>query len=175
MSETPVADTNTTDSSAAPIQYYVGLGNAATGDRQPPSPLKVRNVRVTAVPDFLETRLDSWTAEHNDCSEMEVTLQVVGAAGAGTGTADMDMDPVDVETQALMKEYQEECRKAKARSTKFGVPYKEPAPDAFLPWSQARRLRANPKQGFITGLDLYDPAEKAKQDARKRRFGVSEY
>jgi hypothetical protein len=73
-----------------------------------------------------------------------------------------------------MKEYQEECRKAKARSTKFGVPYKEPAPDAFLPWSQARRLRANPKQGFITGLDLYDPAEKAKQDARKRRFGVSD-
>jgi hypothetical protein len=112
----------------------------------------------------LETRLDSWTAENADCSEMEVTLQVVGT----------DISPVDVETQALMKEYQEECRKAKARSDKFGVPYKEPAPDAFLPWSQARRLRANPKQGFITGLDLYDPVEKAKQDARKRRFGVAD-
>jgi hypothetical protein len=137
--------------------YYVGLGNAAAGDRQPPSPLKVRNVRVTTVPDFVETRLDSWTSDDNNANaQMDMNVG-------------MDVD--DAETQALMKEYQEECRKGKARALKFGVAYKEPAPDAFLPWSQARRLRANPKQGFITGLDLYDPAEKAKQDARKRRFG----
>jgi len=134
-----------------PVRHYVGFGNAATSDRQPASPLKVRNVHITAVPNFVETRLDGWTADSQEDTSMDVA--------------------VDAKTQALLKEYQEECRKAKARATKFGVPYNEPAPDAFLPWSQARRLRANPKQGFITGIDLYDPAEKAKQQARNKRFG----
>ena len=76
------------------------------------------------------------------------------------------------ETKALMEEYQKECQKNKARALKFGIPYKEPAPQAFLQWSQARRLRANPEKGFITGMDIMSPEELAKQEARKARFGV---
>lgn len=157
--ETMQAPDGTSDDT--PVRYYVGVGNAATSDRQPASPLKVRGMCVTTVPYFLDGRLDAWSADNED-TPMEILL--VGGS---------DADAPDAETQALLKEYQEECQKAKARAAKFGIPYKEPDPNAFLPWSQARRLRANPKQGFITGLDLYDPVEKAKQDARKRRFGNS--
>jgi hypothetical protein len=50
------------------------------------------------------------------------------------------------------------------------VTYK--APPANVPWSQLRRLQANPKPGFQTGFDLSDPAEKVKQEARQKRFGI---
>jgi hypothetical protein len=134
--------------------HYVGFGNASTGDRQAPSPLKLRGLCVTTIPDSLRTRLASL-----------ITAKDVSMIQLGR-------DEMDVETKALMDEYQQECSKARARASKFGIPYQEPAPDAFVPWSQARRLRANPKQGFITGMDLSDPVEKAKQEARQKRFGT---
>ena len=78
----------------------------------------------------------------------------------------------DEETKRLMEEYQKECQKNRARAAKFGIPYKEPSPQAFLQWSQARKLRANPEKGFITGMDITTDEERAKQEARKARFGL---
>jgi len=70
----------------------------------------------------------------------------------------------------LLAEYERECEKAKARAEKFGTEYKQPAPDAFLKWSEARKLRANPERGFITGIDVMSPEEQAKAADRKARF-----
>ena len=136
-------------------KFYVGFSNRAKGDRgrQQPSPLSIRNVAVRPVPDDLVAKIE--------------TLQEADWQQAALD--DMDDDP---QRKALFQEYLEQCAKAKARALKFGLDYTAPAPPAaFLPWSQARRLQANPKEGFITGLDLMDPEEKAKVEKRKARFG----
>jgi len=73
----------------------------------------------------------------------------------------------------LLHEYEEECQKAQARATKFNVAYKDPPPDAFLKWSEARRLRANPQSGFATGFDLTTKEEEEKRLARKERFSIT--
>lgn len=93
-------------------------------------------------------------------------LEIMGKQNqsAGDDTANM---PTEAE---LLLEYEKERTKAKARAAKFGTEYKEPAPDAFLKWSEARRLRANPERGFITGIDTFSTSEKAKANARKERF-----
>jgi hypothetical protein len=127
---------------------YVGFSNRAVRDRQAPAPLQIRNVRLSPMAEELATVLASLSATNKMC-----------------------VNDVDEETKALLEEYEEQCNKARARAEKFGLPYKEPP--SFLPWSQQRRLRANPKAGFHTGLDLSDPNEKAKQDARRKRFGAA--
>lgn len=126
---------------------YVGLGNSALGRHA--RPLKMRNVCVTSVPVYLSPLL-----EH-----LPVDLPLVSVEGEDSE-----------ETMALMEEYQKECRKNRARALKFGIPYTEPK--NFLQWSQARRLRANPEKGFITGMDITTEEELAKQEARRARFGV---
>jgi hypothetical protein len=78
----------------------------------------------------------------------------------------------DEETKTMMQAYKEECIKAKSRAAKFGIPYKEPDPQAFLNWSKARKLRANPQKGFATGMDISTPEELDKQRARAERFGI---
>jgi len=75
-----------------------------------------------------------------------------------------------LDDKELLEEYERECIKARARAEKFEIEYKEPAPDAFLKWSEARRLRANPGQGFITGIDMESEEERRKREARKERF-----
>ncbi|GAX17184.1 hypothetical protein FisN_10Lh031 [Fistulifera solaris] len=127
---------------------YVGFSNRAVRDRQAPAPLQIRNVRLSSMAEELATVLESLSATNKLC-----------------------VNDVDEETKALLEEYEEQCQKARARAEKFGLPYKEPP--SFLPWSQQRRLRANPKAGFHTGLDLSNPDEKAKQDARRKRFGTA--
>lgn len=133
-----------------PPMCFVGLGNSALGRQA--APLKYRNVVVTALPTFLFNVLQGLI--HQD-----FPLVVMGG----------DENNDDAETKALMEEYQQECRKSKARAKKFGIPYTQPPPEAFAQWSKTRRLRAN--RGFVTGLDLMSPDEVAKQEARKRRFG----
>ena len=65
------------------------------------------------------------------------------------------------ETDAkLWEEYQKHCNKPKTRAKKFVIEYKEPTPDTFLKWSEARRLRANPNKGSITGMDITSTEEK---------------
>jgi hypothetical protein len=127
---------------------YVGLGNSALGRHA--RPLKMRNVCVTSVPAYLPPLLEN----------LHMDLPLVSVEGEDSE-----------ETKGLMEEYQKECKKNRARALKFGIPYTEPK--NFLQWSQARRLRANPEKGFITGMDITTEEELAKQEARKARFGIA--
>ena len=136
------------DTSNGDNLLYVGLGNAAQQRRQ----IKIRHVHVTTVPSFV-------------VQELETTTE--------STTMDVLMDQQDGADDEALKAYQEHCQKAKARAQKFGIEYKEPSLAAVVPWSQARKLRANPQKGFITGIDVTDPEELAKQEARKSRFGVA--
>ena len=126
---------------------YVGMGNAAQQRR----PVKIRNLHVTSVPAFVAQQLENTT----EATTMEVLMD--------------QQDDIDDEA---LKEFQEQCRKAKLRAEKFGIDYKEPTLASVVPWSQARKLRANPQKGFITGIDVTDTEELTKQEARKARFGV---
>lgn len=133
--------------------WYVGIGNSSMkreGERGFAN--HYRNVLLTPLSAELQ---ESLTAPMTD------VLPIVNVGE----------DELDDETKVLLKDYEEECRKAKARADKFGVKYKEPP--SFLPWSKVRRMRANPNQGFITGFDVTDPAEKSKQEARRKRFGLA--
>lgn len=71
-----------------------------------------------------------------------------------------------------MEEYEKECQKRKARAEKFGTAYVEPKLEDFLPWTEVKRIRDQPKnvKGFATGIDLMDSEELVKQEARKARF-----
>lgn len=137
---------------------FVGLSNSALGRYA--RPLKTRHVCVTSAPPYLSDLLQNLPDD--------LPLVNVDDEGGDQG------NDKDEETKRLMEEYQKECKKNRARATKFGIPYKEPSPQAFLQWSQARRLRANPEKGFITGMDITTPEELAKQEARKARFGITD-
>lgn len=130
---------------------YVGIGNSALGRKA--RDLKVRNVRVMPVPDAFAA-----------FSGIPITPYDPLAA-------QKEMDEQDAE---LWAEYQKECDKAKKRAMKFGIEYKQPAPDAFFKWSEARRLRANPEKGFITGMDIQSAEEQEKARKRKERFEEEE-
>jgi len=150
---------------------YVGIGNSAL--QRNARDLRVRNVCVMGIPSHFG--LEGVPIEENDGeggSKMINILElgyagVQEASGAGGG----GVMPTEAE---LLAEYEKERSKAKARAAKFGIEYKEPAPDAFLKWSEARRLRANPERGFITGIDTFSNEEKAKATARRERFAKEE-
>lgn len=131
---------------------FVGLGNSAVG--KSPRFLKVRQVVVTTVPVALRTFLESLDTN-------------------GLPMVNIDAAIADNDTRAMMEAYEMECKKAKARAIKFGIPYKEPNPEAFLDWSKAKRLRSNPQQGFATGIDMMSPEEQERQRARAERFGIN--
>jgi hypothetical protein len=124
---------------------FVGLGNSALGRNA--RDCKVRRVKCTSVP-------------HNGKLDLDII--------------DYDRSILERDEQekdhALWAEYQKECAKAKARALKYNTEYKAPAPDAFFKWSEARRLRANPDKGFITGMDIMSAEEKEKARKRKQRF-----
>jgi len=128
---------------------YVGLGNSALGRKA--RDLKVRNVRVMPVP-------DAFAAFGGIPLTPYDPLLAIGGK---------DDDAKDAE---LWADYQNECEKAKKRAIKFDIEYKQPPPNAFLKWSEARRLRANPAKGFITGMDIMSAEEKEKARKRKERF-----
>ncbi len=145
---------------------YVGIGNSALNRNA--RDLRVRNVAVMSIPGQFGLEgvpMEAQSAFVN-ILDMEYANNNAMAGGAGGGSV-----PTEAE---LLAEYNKERAKAKARAAKFGIEYKEPAPDAFLKWSEARRLRANPERGFITGIDTFSAAEKAKADARKERFAKDE-
>lgn len=146
---------------------YVGIGNSALNRNA--RDLRVRNVRVMSIP--AQFGLEGVPMEAQSAFVNILDMHYTNSAGAGGSESGGGLVPTDAE---LLAEYEKERAKAKARAQKFGIEYKEPAPDAFLKWSEARRLRANPERGFITGIDTFSAEEKAKADARKERFAKEE-
>ena len=73
-------------------------------------------------------------------------------------------------TKALMKEWGEECERQRKRAEKFGNDYTTPNLESFMKWSEAKRLRSNPAQGFITGIDTESKEEDEKRKKRQERF-----
>lgn len=128
---------------------FVGLGNSALGRKS--RDLKVRNVRVMPIPDCFQA------------------FGGIPISNDATSLSDDDQDG-KAKDQELWQDYEKECAKAQRRAVKFGIEYKQPAPDAFFKWSEARRLRANPEKGFITGMDIMSKEEKEKAKKRKQRF-----
>ena len=126
---------------------FVGLGHSALGKYA--TALKVRNVCVCSVPEYLPPLLQLLPPE----------LPIVNVDEASS--ADL---------QIIMEDYQKECSKAKKRAEKFGIPYKEPPPQASFQWSQAQKNRANSQKVFITGMDIMSPEQLEKQKARAIRF-----
>jgi Nuclear cap-binding protein subunit 3 len=147
-------------------KYYIGISNSAHYDRQAPAPIKVRKIILTSLPIELADQL------HTTIQLNQLEMITVDKDEAQTHLDGNHIDDRTILDATLLREYKEECDKARARAIKFGISYQEPPPDAFIPWSHARRLRANPTTGFITGMDLTDPTEQAKITARKTRFGA---
>ena len=129
---------------------YVGFGNVSTTAQ---SSVMIQKVLLTAIPPLLPERLAAIG------SIDDLPIQVVQSEDSE-------------QFQRLLQEYKRECLRRKARAEKFGTTYHQPSPEAFLPWSEAKRLRQNPEKGFITGLDLMSAAETAKRQARQARFGI---
>lgn len=146
-------DDSSMDETPAPVQY-VGIGNGSK------HVLQLQHILVTNLPPLLETVLSELPSQDD--------LDIVVVPSRYNGDS---VDPETAEWKQLMQEYKRECQTRKARAAKYGMEYSEPPPDAFLPWSKAKRLRENPEKGFITGLDLMDPKEVAKREARMARFG----
>jgi len=146
---------NKDDVEKEPMVRYIGLGNRAKFDRQAPAPLRMRDFRISTVPSTVSTQLLQLKPEN---------LEII----------QIGVESMDEETRSLMLKYKNECQKARQRASKFGIAYKEPPADVFMPWSQQRKLKANMKPGFRTGMDLSAPGEKAKQEARRKRFGLPE-
>ena len=149
---------------------YVGIGNSAL--QRNARDVRVRNVSVMGIPKHFGLEGIPIDEQEEGGSSKFINVLEMGLYGSrqnsGGGEANM---PSEAE---LLAEYEKERAKAKARAAKFGIEYKEPAPDAFLKWSEARRLRANPERGFITGIDTFSTEEKAKAIARKERFKMEE-
>lgn len=147
---------------------YVGIGNSALGRNA--RDVRVRGVCVSSIPGCFG--MEGIPMDVYDGNSFVNILEEMGRKNRGMGS---DAVGEGVPTEAeLLAEYEKERAKARARAEKFGIEYKEPAPDAFLKWSEARRLRANPERGFITGIDTFSTEEKAKADARKERFARDE-
>ncbi|KAL7532007.1 hypothetical protein ACHAWF_003985 [Thalassiosira exigua] len=151
--------------SGADAVKYVGIGNSAL--RRDARDVRVRNVVVAGTPSRYGPGGVPIEEGGKFVNVMELGYGGGGAGGGGGSSA----GPTDAE---LLAEYERERAKAKARAAKFGIEYKEPGPDAFLKWSEARRLRANPERGFVTGIDTFSKEERAKADARKERFAREE-
>lgn len=139
---------------------YVGIGNSAL--RRNSRDVRVRNVIVCGIPSHFG--LEGLPINKNNDTLIHVDSLFGGERIVIDNNSGMPTD------EELLAEYDKERMKAKARAAKFGIEYTEPAAEAFLKWSEARRLRANPEKGFITGIDTFSIDELAKADARRLRF-----
>jgi len=139
---------------------YVGFGNAARGKQERKDSggkrVTIRNIVVAGCP---PTQTIEDVEEGGDFADAKGILKF------SEYSADDEAD-----NRRYLIEWQEECRKSKARAEKFGLEYKDPEPEQFLKWSEAKRLRENPNKGFTTGFDLNTEEEEKKRQARKERF-----
>jgi hypothetical protein len=132
-------------------------------DRQNPTPLLIRNIRLSnTIPSNVKMdRLMAATTtgvglllEEEPADEQMIIL----------GHDELSsLSATDQQAVQLLLAHKEACVKARARAVKFNVPYVEPDLAASLNWSDARRLQANPtthpRSFFTTGL-TYHPKEK---------------
>jgi len=127
---------------------YIGFGNSSL--HRHARDLKIRNIILSEVPPTLDVSNLTPDPSHDLSS------------AAATSNEDYD----------LLQQYHQECAKAQSRALKYNTPIdsEPPGPDAFLKWSEARRLRANPEPGFITGIDVTSQEESDKRRKRKERF-----
>jgi hypothetical protein len=140
---------------------YIGFRNAGKYDRQAPQPLTIRNVVLSILPESIDSVLRTM----DDTSSLP--MMILGEKDDMTV-----LPPADRESIRSLQQYRDECQKIRARAHKFGVPYQPPALDTILPWSQARRLMANPSShAVITGINITSDTERHKQEQRKARFG----
>jgi len=133
---------------------YVGLGNSVVGRKLKYPPVKIRHLKVMPIPPYI---LEN--ANRKEFPVNPITLHTLIHLQVDQG-----------EWTQLLKEYEEECAKGRARAEKYGSVYKEPPAEAFFRWSDARRLWANPTKGFATGFDVTSQQEEEKRKARMERF-----
>ena len=144
---------------------FVGIGNS-TVDRHNPQSLKVRNVSVFALPVEMKDKVKQFPPPCTFSNSNEIN--------DAFKCSNLNSNDDEVQMVELMKEYAQEVSKARVRAAKFGIEFKEPAPDAFMRWSEAKRLRSNPGSGFVTGIDITTEEERQKQQARRDRFGLND-
>ena len=142
---------------------FIGLGNLVAkqkgqnGRGQTQSQVKIRNLYVRyaneedVVPVVRAHNLGVFSVKHKTV-----------AGGEGGYQADLDA--------VLLQEWSAEIERMRKRAEKFGSEFKIPGVESFLKWSEAKRLRANPQQGFITGIDTESAAEEEKKRLRNERF-----
>eukprot|EP00741_Cyanophora_paradoxa_P012883 tig00020629_g12439.t1 len=63
------------------------------------------------------------------------------------------------------------AEKHKKRAEKFGVEFKEPKADLFVPPKERKKVVVR-RHGFATGIDLMSEEEKAKREARAKKFNI---
>lgn len=93
------------------------------------------------------------------------------------GSEDLSSLPVmEQETIRLLQKHRELCLQRLARARKFGTTYVTPQLQDSLPYSELRRMRANPSDSALlngSSMDLHSPEEQAKLERRKSRFGTA--
>ena len=138
-----------------PRSVYVGFRNAAVYDRQAPTNLFLRNIRLSCLPADLS--LDSVKPQ---------PVIILGEEDAS------NLPALEQETIQLLQKYREACVKQQQRAEKFGTEYVPPKLSDTMPYSDLRRMRANPTGSVLNGMDLQSPEEKEKLEKRKNRFGA---
>jgi len=81
-----------------------------------------------------------------------------------------DPSTISLDEDDALSEYHLECEKARKRALKFEIDYVQPQPKQFLKWTEAKRRRANPEPGFITGIDTLSTDELERRKRRRQRF-----
>jgi hypothetical protein len=170
-------ETSTTEE-AAPKRHVsyraVGFRNVSVADRQKPTPLLIRNIRLSrTIPSDvqMDRLMVATTTGVGPALEEPVDAMIILGHDKLSSLSATDQQAVQ-----LLLAHQEACIKARARAVKFNVPYVEPDLAASLNWSDARRLQANPtrqpRSFFATGVDVSSQEELEKRNQRKERFGV---
>jgi hypothetical protein len=164
------------DATKPPYVSYcaVGFRNVGVEDRQKPTPLYLRSIRLSSkIPSDVTDGFSLAAQQQQDVPPPPPSPDDMIILGHNELAS---MSVTDQQAVELLLAHQQACIKARARATKFGVPYVEPDLAASLNWSDARRLRANPTRQprtfFATGIDLSAKEEVEKKNQRQERFGV---
>jgi hypothetical protein len=161
--------TTNNNSSTSPTttrtRRYFGFRNAGTFDRQAPQPLFIRKLSLSILPESIGSVL-------REMDTSNLPMIILGEEQDSRESVTL-LPATDRESIRSLQKYRDECQRLRTRAQKFGLPYHPPALDTILPWSQARRLVANPSSHAVimTGINITSDTERIKQEQRKARFG----